>query len=634
DPREWKPDDPLQRTLIAYVELDTGVNGRPRDRKKVQRRRRGAVARMFEVLESAERADVDFHVIGAVVIQHELERMSRRILAIFVPISLLLTFLALGVGFRSWPPVLLAVSAAVWSVTVLTAGIVWAGWTLNVVTVGGPTLMFVIVVATTVHFSHYEADRPAEHHNPAELPPAVDRDARNRHFVRWVGVPCLGAAVTTGFGFLMLAFNELAPTRELGIELCIGAVLAFVGAFVVRLVVPAGRPQQGRWLSPPRLRSLHRLVAHRPGSIVIGTLAVTFALGAVASRIETDPDPFSFFHKESKLARAFDHIKQRQFGMYLVDVVLVPKHRPQDPAQREIEAEKNRLAARRFRKAIERRPEVRSVVSTFQMKARASQLKAESQSIDVADLRRLRAFQGVFENWLTDRAGEDAVRITFKVDDLGDGFSDLMADVRAELPKDRFECIYSGTAADIGVLADGLIGGMALGLGMAFVAMAAVCAFWFRSCRLTVIAVLPNVFPVLFVMGVMGAFNVPLNSGTVMVTTIALGVALNDTVHFIMHYRERRLEGEAVDAALSDTFAEIGRPIVLTSVVNCLGFSIFLLSEFRPMWEFGLMTGIAMLAALLGDLVMLPSLLSVFDRDPTGRKVPEATAADSAGVAG
>ena len=354
----------------------------------------------------------------------------------------------------------------------------------------------------------------------------------------------------------------------------------------------------------------------------------TVGLGAAAWQIRTDPDPFSFFHDDSKMARAFDHIQRRRFGMYLVDVVLVPHNRSDDPAQQEAEARKDREAIEQFRKAIEKRPEVRSVVSTAQM-------EAHSESIDVADVRRLHAFRDVFRNWVDDKAGMGAQRVTFKVDDLGDGFSDLITDVRENLPEDRFECTYSGTAADIGVLADGLIGGMTRGLATAFAVMAVVCVFWFRSWRLTLIAALPNVFPVLFVLGVMGAFDVPLNSGTVMVTTIALGVALNDTVHFIMHYRERRMEGERVDTALADTFAEIGRPIVLTSIVNTLGFSIFLFSEFRPMSEFGLMTGFAMLAALFGDLVMLPSLLLVFDRDRNGTDAEQKTLADSAaGVPG
>jgi predicted RND superfamily exporter protein len=116
------------------------------------------------------------------------------------------------------------------------------------------------------------------------------------------------------------------------------------------------------------------------------------------------------------------------------------------------------------------------------------------------------------------------------------------------------------------------------------------------------------------VFGVMGAFGVPLNSGSAMVSTIALGIALCDTVHFVMHYRRRRTAGQSPDEAMDDTFGELGRPIVLTSVVNCLGFAVFLLSDFRPMYHFGLLASIAMVAALLGDLVLLPNLLVLADR--------------------
>ena len=98
-----------------------------------------------------------------------------------------------------------------------------------------------------------------------------------------------------------------------------------------------------------------------------------------------------------------------------------------------------------------------------------------------------------------------------------------------------------------------------------------------------------------------------------MVTTIALGVGLNDTVHFVMHYLGRREEGADVDTALVGTFGEIGRPIVLTSVVNCAGFGILFLSDFLPMSHFGLLSAVAMVAALVGDLVLLPNLLQLFD---------------------
>ena len=158
------------------------------------------------------------------------------------------------------------------------------------------------------------------------------------------------------------------------------------------------------------------------------------------------------------------------------------------------------------------------------------------------------------------------------------------------------------------------MGGITRGLIAAMIAMAVVCLALFRSVKLTLIAVAPNAFPVLVVFGFMGLFGIPLNCGSAMVTTIALGVGLNDTVHFVMHYRGRRLEGADTESALKGTFGEIGRPIILTSAVNCVGFGIFMLSDFLPMAHFGLLAGIAMAAALVGDLVLLPNLLRVFDQ--------------------
>jgi predicted RND superfamily exporter protein len=194
-------------------------------------------------------------------------------------------------------------------------------------------------------------------------------------------------------------------------------------------------------------------------------------------------------------------------------------------------------------------------------------------------------------------------------------FKPLVKEVRDLLPEERFDCIYAGTAVNTVILSEGLVGGITRGLAVAVMVMSALCAFLFRSLRLTLIGFLPNAFPVLVVLGLMGAFSVPLNSGSAMVATVALGVALNDTIHFVMYYHRRRLEGADTEQALSDTFGGVGRPIVVTSLVNCTGFGIFLLADFRPMYHFGLLASIAMAAALVGDLVLLPNLLKLFDGD-------------------
>ena len=88
-----------------------------------------------------------------------------------------------------------------------------------------------------------------------------------------------------------------------------------------------------------------------------------------------------------------------------------------------------------------------------------------------------------------------------------------------------------------------------------------------------------------------------------MVATIALGVALNDTVHFMLHYKRCRADGAGVHDALSHTVQEIGRPIVLTSLVNCAGFAIFVLAEFQPIYHFGMLASVHQLECLSAHVI-------------------------------
>ena len=153
--------------------------------------------------------------------------------------------------------------------------------------------------------------------------------------------------------------------------------------------------------------------------------------------------------------------------------------------------------------------------------------------------------------------------------------------------------------------------------------MTVLCGILFGSLRLALIATIPNFFPLIFVFGIMGlscwlnfpGYVIPINSGSAMVATIALGIALNDTIHFVVHYRlQKRDPNKQVQDAIAVTFQHVGRPILLTSLIHMIGFSIFLFSDFQPLVHFGFLSMLSMIAALFGDLILLPNLLLLFDR--------------------
>jgi predicted RND superfamily exporter protein len=623
----------LGRTLVSIILVDPETReglDEVQKRKQIDARRSFVVSESYQVLEEAHRDGVSFHMVGGIVIQHELEGIARRLVITVVPLSLLLTLLALGVGFRSVSAVAIAVLGGTWSVVVMLGGVVLAGWTLNVVTVGGPTLMAVIVITATVHFSHYYSDPRHGRRGGGKGtgPESPDRHDSN-HFIGWVAVPCLGAATITGMGFLMLAFNELGPARELGIELFAGAVLAFLGAFLMWLALAPYRASPSQIFSSGRMRRWQRLLTSCPRTVVLAILGLLVALTYAARWVDVDIDPYAFFHADSRITKALRHFDDRQFGLYVIDVVLIPRESPDDPLQRDIARNEDGRVASDFQQQVGQRTEVCKVISTMNVRDGAPQISLGPDFFRT--LKRRAAYHETFKDWMSDLKGEDALRISFMVYHPETGFKPLVEQVRAALPKQRFDCIFTGTAVNTVLLSEGLVGGITRGLTVAALAMSVLCAVMFRSVRLTLIASLPNAFPLVVVFGLMGMFGVPLNSGSAMVTTVALGVALNSTIHFVMCYRRHRLEGADKEQALADTFGEIGRPILLTSVVNCLGFGIFLLADFRPMHHFGLLAGIAMAAALVGDLVLLPNLLKLFDTD--GKPFQQASEPEPSAIA-
>ena len=147
--------------------------------------------------------------------------------------------------------------------------------------------------------------------------------------------------------------------------------------------------------------------------------------------------------------------------------------------------------------------------------------------------------------------------------------------------------------------------------GLAFVLVFASILVGLRSVRLTLLAVLPNIIPLLSVFAVMAALDIALDVGTVMVASISLGIAVDDTVHFLAGYRRHRQHGQSSIEAVRSTLSRVGPSLVVTTVTACIGFFALSQSAFPPIGYLGLLAGIAILVALLADLLLLPAIFAL-----------------------
>jgi uncharacterized protein len=622
--------DQEHQTLLIACELYY-----PNDQQKLYDLRRNLIDGLYHLIDAAkakpEFSDVRFHVAGGILLADELEQRARTAAKVFLPLSMLVGAVILLLGFRSLRALILTTLGGGAAMMLVVGYVAWTGGGLGALTISAPTLISIIAIATTVHFASYAADHDGH---------SIEA-GRREHLVRWVAVPCLGVAILTAVGFLMLVFNELTPVRALGFELFAGSLLAFFGVFIFSQVLPIRRAYPGRFLRPEGFQWWSDWLS-RHAKLVVGLMLLGMLVFSLLAwpwsptspvGLKVDVDPFSFFGPENHLVKSREHFLNSGFGLYQLEVILIPKNKglaPKDNEPGDAVYQANQRAADEYSNLLTERSDlgVLRVVSTGAMRQRQSQFYEEltksslqggvqamaTNALRMAKLMKyMKTFEDTFENWNHDKLDQGAIRLTFLAHDrVPGGFPKLLELAQSSIPPE-FKGFVSGTIASVVQLADGLVSGMAWGVGVSVVIMWLVCAVLFKSWRLAAIAFFPNAFPIIVVYGYMGAVGSPLSSGSAMVATVSLG--MNQTIYILMRYRRMtRAEGYDTATALRETFTHIGRPVVLTSMVFTFGFLIFLLSDFLPLHNFGLLTSIAMVAGLASDIAILPCLCHVFDR--------------------
>ncbi|MCZ7586438.1 MAG: MMPL family transporter [Deltaproteobacteria bacterium] len=147
---------------------------------------------------------------------------------------------------------------------------------------------------------------------------------------------------------------------------------------------------------------------------------------------------------------------------------------------------------------------------------------------------------------------------------------------------------------------------------IAFVVVSAMMMLLLRSVRLGLFAMIPNLMPILLGIAFMGTVGIKLDPGTIVIGCIALGLVVDDTVHFLVRLRRHLVEeNRGVPDAIERTMDEAGRPIIITSVLLAGGFLTLVMGSFAPNIYFGVITGMIILIALVADLVVLPAALLV-----------------------
>lgn len=521
-------------------------------------------------------------------------------------------------AFRTIRGVLLPLGVTFLTV-VWTLGLMAAtGQTLSAVGAMLPTLIAIVCFSDAIHIlAHYYEQ-------------ARDRDDRREVLLDTMEhmiTACLLTSTTTAAAFGSLVVAQLSSVRQLGFWAAVGIMLGFV-------LISTLTPILLSWMPLPGLRVQRRyehslcgyLLARTVGLSRMGgrwvpaiafVLAVMSLIAAAQVRVETSIASFLPDTAPSMRGQAIARDKLTGFGS--VEVVLEgPKDCFEKPwALREL---------REIETFLEARQEVGVAISITDLLQWTHTVVTESDSDLLSDpaaaglvAEYLFLFDGVSDaDALTSLVGEhrSTAHISARLRVAGSGEQLALVDDIEEFVAghldERLTCRLSGEADRIAKQIASVIRSLTDSFVYTLLAILLLMFWYLRSLKAALVVMIPNVLPVLLTVGVMGAMDISLNFATVMITSIAIGIAVDDTLHFLVRYKRELRTDPDRQTAVENTIMSSGRAMAFTSIAMAAGCGIFILSDFEPSRCFGALTAFAMLAALFADLLLLPYLIKAF----------------------
>lgn len=537
-----------------------------------------------------------------------------RELALLLPATLLVLCGVLAVAFRTATGVLLPIAtvslALVWTLGVLA----WLGLRLDLVTTILPPLVVTVGFAYAMHvvaeFGALQnaAAAPADRRGRLAIALAAIDD---------VGVPVLLAGLTTVVGFASLALSPIVAIRRFGLFAMLGVAFAVLAALTFTPAVLA--LVRGRALRPPRsgdwidrlAEALARLAWTRRRAVIAVALATIGVSALAARRIETTTEFVGNLDPKAPLRVDFEAVNERLGGANLIQIPV------QGDAPEAFLEPANLRALEALQGWLARQPEVGGTISLIDTVKLLNQAlhDGDPAAYAVPETRRqvhqLLLFGANDEmDRLVDaqyRTANVVVRST-----VGDsrGVADLVARIDeqlAALPAGlRGE--PTGNVVLLGESIDDLSRGQWSSLVAAFAAIYLCLAALFTSWRVGLLALFPNVVPIALYYGALGVSGIPLNPWTSLIGSIALGIAADDTIHFMARFNSeaRRLADER--RALLASLRAVLRPVTFTLVGLCLGFAVLAFSELRSQAEFGLLAAATLALGWVADVTVTPAL--------------------------
>tara|TARA_B100001250_G_scaffold277349_1_gene239816 strand:- start:4181 stop:6415 length:2235 start_codon:yes stop_codon:yes gene_type:complete len=551
--------------------------------------------------------DWTWHEAGIPILRTRYIQLMNEERAIFLPISFLVAIAVLYFIFRQLKSIIVPM-IAISTTLIWIAGIMsFLNITINVVSYLTFNLLMIIGASNAIHLL-------MKYHEGLGL--GLSKKESLERVIEKIGGALFLTSFTTSVGFCSLGLTNIKITQQFGLLVGFGVILMFVLTLIIMPIIlnyislPDAKhikrlKKGGKLLLAERLNSWNN---NNPRLIVLCSSFI-FLLAIIGlNKINYNASVLEDLKPGNKLYDDLQYVEQRMGGTLPLEIIIDTKIENGSLAPdhlKKIQVYKGKvLDIKEINSAISPGDYLMLINESIGNGFRElpiSMNEALSYSIDFEPIQSL-----LSEDY-------SKTRISCRMSDVPYDRGMLIRDQLYSLGKDIFDekVGMNVTGSTLLALSTGrhLVNNLTTSFFIAFIIIFLSIVFLFRSFSLSMIAVLPNIIPLMIAGGLMGYFGIKLRPSTAMTFSIALGIAVDNTIHFLARFREEFKNSRDYEYSVSQSLITTGKAIISTGIILSLGFFVLYFSEFVPNHEFGFLATMIIVTAVLGSLILLPVLI-------------------------
>lgn len=575
---------------------------------------KGYVTDLRKLLHSFYWPDARFYVAGSPVEQHDFIDAIRRDQMYFIPTVTVLLLLMTFFIYRNFASVFVAMSIVFVSLIWTFGTISYLGKSLNLINSLLAPLLMIIAVTNAIHLMNLFSELWPRQKNLRESISLT---------LEHLGVPCLLTSATTIAGFLSLVFSEVPAVQNFGLFASLGTFYSYGVTMLLTPVLLPLLPFQQKPVSTGRQRFSDRLIeffVRRIEFPLKGVLLWTTVFLVILSafgigRIRLNTHLIQDLPERSPLAVASRFIDENLAGVYSLGISI---QRRDGRSLLDVATLRKVDELSRF---LEGQPEVTKVNSLALLikkihQARLGKLGAFIIPWQEKTLRKYVQRMAEANNpdfWSFISRDFRQLRLEARMRAVGTAkgreLEERIWDYVKKNWGDAYEIKMTGSIVLLGKTADHLVKNQIKSLGFAFLTILTIIAIFFRSWKMALLAAVPNLVPIAVLYGLIGFVGIELSTPTAMISSVALGLMVDASIHFLYRFRYEFRRRRSYLTALRETYKNVGEALFVATMILVSGFASSVFASFRPTLYFGVLTSLVILFALLCTLILLPAVL-------------------------